>query len=82
MLALEISPNTLATAMAERTLREHLRGAAKKRWAKATPEEIKAATSNAAKAYWAGKSAAEKSEIMKERARTRAKNARRKKRKR
>jgi predicted Fe-S protein YdhL (DUF1289 family) len=49
-------------------LRTHLRRAIRKRWAKATDEEKKAAVSHASRAFWDRLSPEERSAIMKARA--------------
>jgi len=56
-------------------LREHLRRAAKTRWAKATKEEKAATAAHASRAYWDSLSREERSKEMKRRA---AKRKRRK----
>jgi hypothetical protein len=56
------------------TLRQHLKKAARARWAKATTKEKKAAASKASRAYWDALTPKQRSAEMKERAETRAKN--------
>jgi hypothetical protein len=55
-------------------LRTHLRRAVRKRWAKATKEERKEATSKAGRAAWAELTPEQRSAEMKRRAQVRARN--------
>jgi len=59
-------------------LRTHLRRAVRKRWANATEEEKKEATSKAGRASWAKLTPEQRSAEMKRRAAVRAKNRARK----
>ena len=55
-------------------LATHLRRALKKRWAKASESEKKAAVAHASRAYWDKLTPEERSAEMKRRAKVRAKN--------
>jgi hypothetical protein len=59
-------------------LRTHLRRAARKRWAKASEEEKKAAVAHASRAYWDNLTPEERSAEMKRRAAKRKRNKARK----
>jgi hypothetical protein len=54
-------------------LRKHLRRAVRKRWARATDDQKKAAASNAVSAFWAKLTPEQRSKEMKRRAAVRAK---------
>jgi hypothetical protein len=61
--------------MAIDTLKEHLRKAARKRWAKATNKEKAASASKASRAYWDALTPKQRSAEMKRRAAKRKKRA-------